>query len=132
LDLTASVGDFYTGTSTAVATSVVLRAAPHVIAGVDLETERVRLATASFTARAGRLRLDVAATPRLGGTLFVQGDNESDRLTLNGRLHWIPSPGSDVYIVYNSSWPTGLAGGVPWARPEHGALIGKVVWYFRL
>ena len=81
-----------------------------------------------------RLRLPphLAATPRIGGTLFLQGDNASDHITLNGRLHWIPSPGSDVYLVYNSAWPTGLPAGVPWSRPERGALIGKVVWYFRL
>ncbi len=39
---------------------------------------------------------------------------------------------SDGYLVWNSAWPTGLSGGMPWGRPARGALIGKLVYYFRL
>ena len=130
--LTASAGDFYSGTSTELDATLTVRTAPHVIAEVDYSQLAARLATARFTARTARLRLDVAATPQLGSTFFVQWDDESDRLTVNARLHWIPSPGSDVYLVWNSAWPTGLADGVPWSRPARGVLLGKVVYYFRL
>ena len=130
--LTASAGDFYSGTSTELDATLTVRTAPHVIAEVDYSQLAARLATARFTARTARLRLDVAATPRLGSTLFVQWDDESERLTVNARLHWIPSPGSDAYLVWNSAWPTGLADGVPWSRPARSALVGKAVYYFRL
>lgn len=127
-----SVGDYYTGTGTAAQLEVTVRAAPHVIANVEVGEERVRLATGRFTARTARVRLDVAATPTLAATLFFQWENESERLTVNARLHWIPSPGSDTYLVWNSAWPTGLDRGIPWTRPLRGVLVGKLVYYFRL
>ncbi|MEK6769207.1 MAG: hypothetical protein AABY85_09500 [Gemmatimonadota bacterium] len=44
----------------------------------------------------------------------------------------IPRPGSDAYLVWNSAWPTGLDRGVPWGKPVRGALVGKLVYYFRV
>ncbi len=131
IDLTTSAGDFYTGTGTEVATALTVRTAPHLITNLEFEQQNVRLAAGRFIARSARLRLDVAASPRLSGTLFVQHDNESERLRLNVRFHWIPNLGSDVYLVWNSGWPTGLNDGIPWGRPERGQLTGKLVYYFR-
>lgn len=132
LSLKASAGDYYTGSGTEVEATLTVRAAPYVITIVEVAQQDVSLATGHFTARAARLRLDVAASPRLGTTLFLQRDNESERVTANARLHWIPSPGSDAYLVWNSAWPTGLDGGIPWRQPLRGALVGKLVYYFRL
>jgi hypothetical protein len=71
-------------------------------------------------------------TPRLGTMFWVQWDNESNRMSVNARIHWIPKPGSDAYLVWDSGWPTGLErGGIPWRRPSRGALVGKFVYYFR-
>ena len=78
------------------------------------------------------LRLDVATTPRLNSTLFIQWDNESEHFTVNVRVHWIPSPGSDAFLVWSSAWPTGLDDSFPWSRPLRGALIGKFNYYFRI
>ncbi len=130
-DVTASSGDFYTGTATALAGALTVRTAPHLIANLEFEQQDVRLATGRFIARSMRLRLDVAASPRLSTTLFVQHDNESEQLRLNARFHWIPKPGSDLYVVWNSGWPTGLSDGIPWRRPQRGQLTGKLVYYFR-
>jgi hypothetical protein len=107
-----------------------VRTAPHLITTLEFEQQDVRLATGSFIARSTRLRFDVAASPRLSGTLFVQHDNESERLRLNVRFHWIPRLGSDFYLVWNSGWPTGLSDGIPWRRPQRGQLTGKLVYYF--
>ena len=130
--LTASAGNYYTGTATEVDATFTVRTAPHVITQVEYDQLAARLAAARFTARTARLRLDLAATPRFDTAFFVQWDNESDRLTMNARLHWIPNVGSDAYLVWNSAWPTGLGEGMPWGRPAHGALIGKLVYYFRV
>ncbi|OGT94981.1 MAG: hypothetical protein A3I79_08185 [Gemmatimonadetes bacterium RIFCSPLOWO2_02_FULL_71_11] len=131
VELGASAGDYYTGRATELAYGVAARVAPHLIAEVEGELQWVRLPTGRFDARTARLRLDYATSPRLNTTVFLQYDNESERLAVNARLHWIPRPGSDVYLVWNSAWPTDLAGGVPWRRPLRGALVGKVVWYVR-
>jgi hypothetical protein len=132
VDLTLSAGDFYTGTGTEVQATLTVRTAPHLITNVEFEQQNVRLGTGGFTARSARVRFDVAASPRLSGTLFVQHDNESDRLGVNARFHWIPNLGSDLYLVWNSAWPTGLDVAIPWTRPQRGQLTGKFVYYFRL
>ncbi len=131
VELQASTGDFYTGRASELEYGVNLRLEPHVIVGVDGGFQRVSLGPDRFTAQVHRVRFDYATTPRLNTTLFLQWDNESDRLAVNARLHWIPRPGSDAYLVWNSTWLTGLPGGVPWRRPVRGALIGKFVYYFR-
>ncbi|HJQ66722.1 MAG TPA: DUF5916 domain-containing protein [Gemmatimonadales bacterium] len=130
--LEGSTGGFYDGSARELQYEVSLRLEPHVIAGIDGGWQRVRFASSRFTAQVHRLRLDYARDPRLNGTVFLQWDNESNRLAVNGRLHWIPRSGSDAYLVWNSAWPTGLASGIPWSRPAGSALIGKLVYYFRM
>jgi len=132
VDLGVSVGRFYTGTSTQVEADVHVRMAPHIITSWSTEVEWVRLPQGNFAAQTMQFRFDYAYTPRLGSALWLQWDNESERLTLNARLHWIPKPGSDAYLVWDSGWPTGLEHrGIPWRRPSRGALVGKFVYYFR-
>jgi hypothetical protein len=76
--------------------------------------------------------VDLAASPRFGGSLLAQWENETDRLSVNARIHWAPRPGTDVYLAWNSAWPTALDGGIPWSRPARGVLMGKVVYWFRI
>jgi hypothetical protein len=130
--LTASAGSFYDGQGEELAYDVSVRVEPHLIVGADGGWQWVRLSGGSFTTQVHRVRLDHAASPRLNTTLFVQWDNESNRLAVNARLHWIPRPGSDAYLVWSTAWPTALAGAIPWDRPLRGALVGKAVYYFRL
>jgi hypothetical protein len=131
-DLTASAGEFYDGTSTQVEGAVELRSAPHLITFLEYAIHDVRRPESGFTAQVARLGVDLAASPRFGGSVLTQWDNGSNRLTLNARIHWSHRPGSDAYLVWNGAWPTGLDGGIPWRRPQHGVLIGKLVHYFRL
>ena len=49
----------------------------------------------------GRARVDLAFTPRVLWSNFVQFDNESDTLGVNSRLRWIFAPGRDFYVVVN-------------------------------
>jgi len=131
-EVAGSFGDFYDGTATDVETEASLRVAPHIVSSLEYEHQAVRRPGGSFTARTVRLRLDYATSPRFNTTIFTQWENESERFTVNARLHWIPRAGSDAYLVWNSAWPTGLDGGIPWSRPARGTLIGKLVYYFTL
>lgn len=148
-DVTVSVGQFYAGRSWEAEGALRARLQPHLLASVEYQRSAIRLPAGGadgaeraertpplrFAAQTARARVDVAASPRLGTTLFAQWDNESERIALNARLRWTTSPGSDAYLVWNSAWPSDLPGGlsrVPWRRPAGGALVAKYVRYFRL
>lgn len=135
-DVQLSRGGFYAGRSTDLELSLRGRFAPHINVSVDFEESRVSLAevdtTRRFTARSARMRLDVASSPRLSTTLFTQWDNESNRGAVNARVRWTSSPGSDLYMVWTSQWPTDLERGIPWRTPTRGTLVLKYVRYFRL
>jgi hypothetical protein len=77
------------------------------------------------------VRSDYAFNPRLNATLFGQWDNQSNRASTNARVRWTVKPGSDLFVVWNSSWPTGLDRPIPWARPSRGGLVAKYVYFFR-
>ena len=132
VELGLSTGGFYDGTATQAEGEVRLRLEPHIITALNYTQAAVQLPTGNFTAREAGARLDLAANPRLNGALFVQWDNESSSLGMNARIHWIPNPGSDAYLVWTSGWLTGLKPGIHWSRPQHGALVGKFVYYFVL
>ncbi|MFN9203531.1 MAG: DUF5916 domain-containing protein [Gemmatimonas sp.] len=131
VSLNASTGAFYDGRSTEVSGSIRLRRSPHMLATVDLSRSAVSLAAARFTANTVRVRSDYAFNPRLNATLFVQWDNQSNRASTNARVRWTVKPGSDLFVVWNSSWPTGLDRPIPWARPSRGGLVAKYVYFFR-
>ena len=126
-----SGGDFYDGRSSAIEASVSTRLEPHLLLTATLDRTAVERAAGSFTALTGRLRLDWATSARLNTTLFAQYDNESRRFASNVRLRWIPSPGSDLFVVWNNVWPVFANRMVPWERPERGALTVKYVQYLR-
>lgn len=131
VSLTASRGDFYNGESSDLTASVRLRRAPHMLLTADVQVSDVRLPQARFTANTARLRADYAFNPRLNTTLFAQWDNQSQRASTNARMRWTVKPGSDLYVVWNSAWPTGLERSIPWARPSRGGLVTKYVYFFR-
>lgn len=124
-------GTYYDGRGTDVELEGSLRAEPHLQLALTLRRFAFERAVGSFTAHTARLRADWAATPRLNLTAFVQAENEERRLTSNLRLRWIPSPGSDLYVVWGNTWPVFGDRTVPWVRPERAALTVKYVHYLR-
>lgn len=128
--VTASAGGFYDGRSTDVNATVTAAVSPQLQLRVEALRTDARIGT-GFTATTLRLRSDWAPSARANLTLFGQWDNLADRVSLNARLRWIPAPGSDLFLVWNSTWPSALPGGVPWSRPQRGGLIAKYVRYFR-
>lgn len=126
-----SVGEFYDGDRTDLALSARVRRRPHLELSIDLSRSDVRFPTARFVANTARFRGDYAFSPRLTATVFLQYDDQSDRAAVNARVRWTASPGSDLYVVWNSSWPTGLDRGIPLDRPLRGGLVAKYVRFFR-
>lgn len=131
LSLNANTGEFYDGRSTEVSGSLRVRHAPYLLATLDLARTAVSLPGGRFTANTVRLRSDYAFSPRLNATIFAQWDNQSSRASANARVRWTVKPGSDLYVVWNSNWPTGLDRSIRWLRPSRGGLVAKYVYFFR-
>ena len=124
-------GQFYDGDRTDVSMSYKLRLQPHVELMLDWSRNDVRLPSGEFVANTMRFRGDYAFSPLLTATAFVQYDDQSDRAAVNARVRWTTSPGSDLYVVWNNTWPTALDRGIPWDRPLRGALVAKYVRFLR-
>jgi len=132
VNATASFGKFYTGGGEDYNVSMSGRWQPHLLWALQYEYTNGRFPSSRFIARTGTVRVDYALTPRLNTTLFAQWNNESNRAAINARLRWTRTPGSDLYVVLNSAWPTGLEDRpIPWARPTRGGLVVKYVQYLR-
>jgi hypothetical protein len=130
-EISASVGEFYDGRSNEVGFKLGIRKAPHVLASIEFEHSAITRGNTSFAASVARVRVDYAVSARLNTTLFAQYDNDNERVSLNSRVRWTRSPGSDLYVVWNSGWPSDLDEGIPWRRPLRGALVMKYVHYLR-
>lgn len=126
-----TIGELYDWRGTALSSSVGVRLEPHALVSLDVEHTDVSRGPEHFAATTARVRADYALSPRLNTTVFAQYDNESERVSANARVRWTRSPGSDLYVVWNSGWPTGLDRGIPWGRPLRGALVVKYIQYVR-
>ena len=127
----ASVGDFYDGRRVDLEGSLRWRLQPHYEFFAEFERNDVTLPSGAFVAHTARLRADYAANPRLTLTGFLQYDDQSDRAALNARLRWTPSPGSDLFVVWNSVWPTVPERAFMLTQPQRGALVVKYTQYLR-
>ncbi|HEY5492232.1 MAG TPA: DUF5916 domain-containing protein [Gemmatimonadaceae bacterium] len=127
-----SAGQYYDGNGENYEVELQGRWQPHLLWSLGYGLTEARLPQSHFTARSLTTRVDYALTPRLNTTLFAQWNNEANRAALNARVRWTRTPGSDLYVVLNSAWPTDLErASIPWARPMRGGLVVKYVQYLR-
>ncbi len=128
----ASMGNFYTGNRVDFEASVLARVQPHYEFTLEYERNDIELIQGSFTTNVARLRADFAVSPRLTIAGFAQYDDQSERAALNARLRWTPSPGSDLFVVWNSVWPVEPWNAFSFAKPQRGALVVKYTQYLRI
>jgi hypothetical protein len=102
--LAVEAGDFFDGQRTDVETSLEWRASRHFTGSIGYEQSRVDLPAGDFTTHLGRVRADIAFTPELTWSNFVQFDNESDSLGINSRWRWTVRPGQDLFLVFDESF----------------------------
>lgn len=100
-------GDFYTGDLIRSEVGVTWRPSPRLLMSFSFEHNDLDLAEGEFERDLGRVRINVSFTPRLTWNNLIQYDNVSDSIGLNSRLHWIVSPGQDVFVVLNHGVETG-------------------------
>jgi hypothetical protein len=99
--LTLEGGTFYDGTRQDVVVGASWRPSPLLNASLEYERNGVQLEEGDFVVHVGRARVDLAFSPRILWSNFVQFDNQSDTAGLNSRLRWILSPGRELYVVLN-------------------------------
>lgn len=98
---TLETGTFYDGTRHDLVLETSWRPNALFNASVEYERNEVDLSDGDFDVHVGRARVDLAFTPRVLWSNFVQFDNQSDTAGLNSRLRWIMSPGRELYVVVN-------------------------------
>jgi hypothetical protein len=131
IESAVSGGGFYDGDRVDASVATTIRRQPHLEVRVEYARNDVTLPSASFVANTVLLRADYAFSPRLITTLFAQANDQLERASTNLRVRWTTSPGSDLYLVWTSTWRTDLGNGIPWERPLQGGLVAKYVRFVR-
>ncbi len=72
--------------------------------GVQTEQNFGRLDQGSFVQRLWQVNVNVAWSPNVTLTSFIQYDSESANLGQNTRLRWTLKPGNDLFVVWNRGW----------------------------
>ncbi len=94
-------GDFFGGERTDYGADLLWKASRHFQMSVGYEINEVELPSGEFTARIGKLGLNVVFSKTLSWVNLVQYDNVSDTVGVNSRLHWIPQAGREAFLVLN-------------------------------
>ena len=93
-----------------------------------MESTAVDLPNASFTSRLAQARVDLHFSPDVSWRNLVQYDNDSRNLSVQSRLRWTITPGSDLFMVFGTGW---LRTERDSFRPEGVEATAKLVWTFR-
>jgi hypothetical protein len=101
----ASTGDFFNGRRTDLGGSIGFRQSQHLSLEAFLEHALIDLpiANGSFDATTVSLSVLGALNRTLFARALIQYDNFSRDLQANIRINWIHTPGSDLFLVFNTS-----------------------------
>ena len=96
-----TTGEFYDGDRLGIEASVSWRPSGRFLTALGYEFNDIDLPYGSFVTRLASFRADVVFSPKLSWVTLLQYDNVSEIMGINLRLHWVPEPGQDGYIVIN-------------------------------
>ena len=97
------MAEFYDGRRMSYRASLDYRTGPFFTGSVEYSEDDVELDGGDFKTRIARVRTKFSFTPNLSWNTFVQWDNQSNQLGLNSRVRWIPSPGNELFLVFNET-----------------------------
>jgi len=121
-------GDFYLGTRLETSLAGRWRANKHVTLRADWGHNRIELFGDVFLVDELAARIDYAFSPKLFGVVAVQWNSEDEEFIVNFRLNWVPSPGSDLFLVINQVADSQNGG---W-HPRRTTVLSKLVWRIAL
>jgi hypothetical protein len=96
-------GEFWTGHETDWIAGIAWRPGRHFNSSIDFEQDEVVLPAGRFTAQLTRLHANIQYSANLTWANFLQYDNESNGVGFNSSIRWIPSLGSELFLVFNES-----------------------------
>ena len=100
-DIAIENGEFFAGDRQDIEVGFNWKPSRHFQASITYITNEVELPEGRFTARLGRIGLDVVFSNTLSWVNLIQYDNFSETIGFNSRLHWIPQAGREAFIVLN-------------------------------
>lgn len=104
-----SVGEFWSGDRTTVGGSLGWKTGPHLTLRGSVTRNHVELPVTDgdFTTTITSLDVLGAISRNLFANALVQWDDVSKTLQANVRIDWIHTPGSDLFIVFDTGYQTG-------------------------
>jgi len=94
-------GDFYDGDRFQLTADVLWQPSKHFSLRAGIDYNDIDLSTGSFIARLMTLRADVAFSSTWSWSTLAQYDNETEEVSVNSRLRWIPKAGQEMIFVLN-------------------------------
>ncbi|MEM1055704.1 MAG: DUF5916 domain-containing protein [Bacteroidota bacterium] len=101
------VGGFFSGTQVEIEAGVGWRPSPGLAFRTEVGHSVIDIGNGPFTATLGRLSASTAFSRDLFGQTLLQYDNFSRQLRANVRFNWIHTPGSDLFVVFNTAYGIG-------------------------
>ncbi|MEM1118317.1 MAG: DUF5916 domain-containing protein, partial [Bacteroidota bacterium] len=97
-------GGFFSGSRFDIEAGVGWRPSPGFGISGDVEHSVIDIGNGPFTATVGSVSLSTAFSRMLFGRTLVQYDNVSRQLRANVRVNWIHTPGSDLFVVFDTAY----------------------------
>ncbi|MDX1499748.1 MAG: DUF5916 domain-containing protein [Woeseiaceae bacterium] len=101
LEGTVAGGGFYDGDRQRYTASVTWQPSKYFAIRAGLDYNDIDLPAGEFITRLATLRTDVAMSSTWSWNTLAQYDNESDTMSVNSRLRWIPRAGREMILVVN-------------------------------
>jgi len=101
-----ATGEYFDGNRTVISASTNYKFTSHFSVESSIRSTFISLPfdNGDFTTSIYGLRLLVAPDRKLFGNAFIQYDNVSKNFVSNIRIDWIHTPGSDLFIVFNTGY----------------------------
>jgi hypothetical protein len=102
--------------------------------GLNLTYQRnaIALDSVAFTTHLFRTNVQYGFSPNWFGSVLAQWNNQQELAVLNWRMRWIPSPGKDLYLIFNQQYRSSSEGGELGLLARQTAVIAKLIWRFTL
>jgi hypothetical protein len=94
-------GEFYDGDRFQVVADILWQPSKHFSLRAGIDYNDIDLSGGDFISRLMTLRTDIAFNSSWSWNTLAQYDNETDELSVNSRLRWIPKGGQEMIFVVN-------------------------------